>query len=297
MCTGWHRRVAAILVRGELWGVSSEWFVSYNVLAGAVQHSARSVGGCSGLFWFLQPLSQPQPQLSPWWWGTEMLETNKCASEPSPSLGLNSPAPWRTTCSLLGKVWPRAVGELRCPTLACTSLGSLERNHLDIKQNWIRVKWIFLTYTNLKKIQYIIYFHNELRNATRSQKSGVEWIPSRIIIIQRIILGHKIGSGDSSVLINHWGHQQCSCTLSRPIPGHAWNKNTELILVVLLPSKFSKESEETNKTSSTEEASHGVLADPASVTVVTSLQIAQSIKFPWPLGSKTKTTFTLTTHL
>lgn len=226
MCTGWHRRVTAILVRGELWGVSSEWFVSYNVLAGAVQHSARSVGGCSGLFWFLQPLSQPQPQLSPWWWGTEMLETNKCASEPSPSLGLNSPAPCRTTCSLLGKVWPRAVGELRCPTLACTSLGSLERNHLDIKQNWIRVKWIFLTYTNLKKIQYIIYFHNELRNATRSQKSGVEWIPSRIIIIQRIILGHKIGCGDSSVLINHWGHQQCSCTLSRPIPGHAWNKNT-----------------------------------------------------------------------
>lgn len=116
--------------------------------------------------------------------------------------------------------------ELRCPTLACTSLGSLKKNHLDIKQNWIRVKWIFLTCTNLKKIQYIIYFHNELRNATRSQKSGVEWISSRIIIIQRIILGLKIGSGDSSALINHWWHQQCSCTLSRPIPGHAWNKNT-----------------------------------------------------------------------
>lgn len=178
-------------------------------------------------------------------------------------------------------------------TLASTSLGSLKRNHhVDIKQNWIRVRWIFLTHTNLKRIQYIIYFHNELITATTSQKSGVEWISSRIIIIQRRILGLKRGSGDNSGLINNCWQHQCSGTLSRPIPGHAWNKNhRNWFLWFYCLGSFQNIQKRLTK------LCQGVLADSASVTVVTSLQVAHAIKFPWPLGSNTKTSFTLTTHL
>lgn len=133
------------------------------------------------------------------------------------------PSRWKSGPELwAGHSWWRAE---MSNTLACSSLGSSKKNHLDIKIE-LGKSQVDLPHTNLKKIQYKIYFHNELINATRSQKSGVEWILSRIITIQRRILGLKIGSGDSSGLINHWWHQQCPCTLSRTIPGHARNKNT-----------------------------------------------------------------------
>lgn len=212
---------------------------------------------CRMLFWLLQPLSHTQAQLSPWWQGKEVLEANKRAAVQSAFLGFNSPAPGKDNMFFPGEksgleMWAGHSwwGADLSNTLACTSLGNLKKNLLDIKQNWVRAKCIFLTYTNLKKTQYIIYFHNELKNASMRQKSGVEWRSSRIIIIQRRILGLKIGSGDSSGLINLWWHQQCSyaCCPDR-FQGMHGIKTQEIILVVLLPWKLWKESEETNRNS------------------------------------------------
>lgn len=119
-CEGW--------VLGAL--ENEQWILSDLQRAGcSCPTQTWSVGGCSGLFWFLQPLSQTQPQLSPWWWGTEALEPQKCASGQCPFLGLNSPAPWKNSMFFSSESLPRAVGRAQL-------MKRWHVQHLGMHQPW-----------------------------------------------------------------------------------------------------------------------------------------------------------------